>query len=78
MFAPFKKTIPRWLILLTAFLFSWNLGAQKFVHPTDVVKKVKDNFYKLNTYQAEFTILTQRKIRKNLPRVRPILKKAAR
>jgi outer membrane lipoprotein-sorting protein len=55
------KSLP---FLLITFLFSLNLNAQKFVHPTDVVKKVKDNFNKLNSYQAEFTILTERKDQK--------------
>jgi len=56
-----KKIIPFSVLI---FLMTISLDAQKFVHPTDVVKKIKDNFSKLNSYQAEFTILNERKDQK--------------
>lgn len=48
-------------VFLLFLLFSFSLEAQKFVHPTDVVKKIKEKFSHLKSYQAEFTILTERK-----------------
>ncbi|MDH4262144.1 MAG: outer membrane lipoprotein carrier protein LolA [Spirochaetia bacterium] len=62
-----KQILKNLLFLITILVFSLtlrNLNAQKFVHPTDVVKKVKDNFNKLNSYQAEFNIITERKNQK--------------
>ncbi|MDH4200133.1 MAG: outer membrane lipoprotein carrier protein LolA [Spirochaetia bacterium] len=45
-------------------LFSFSVDAMKFVHPTDVVKKVKENFANLDSYEAEFTIVSERKDQK--------------
>jgi len=63
------------IFLLISLMIVWNIGAQKFVHPTDVVKKVKDNFNKLNSYQAEFTIITERKDQKKITKGTAYFKK---
>jgi outer membrane lipoprotein-sorting protein len=49
---------------MIVFLSSLGISAQKFVHPTDVVKKIKNQFSTLESYQAEFSIVSERKEKK--------------
>lgn len=46
-------------LLAAAALFS-----QDFIHPTDVVKKTKERFKEMETYQAEFQIVTEQNKKK--------------
>lgn len=60
---------------ILVFFTTLSLDARKFVHPTDVVKKIKENFYKLDSYQAEFTILSERKDQKKYTKGNAYFKK---
>jgi len=73
------RTIPHVTKFIFVFvLVSYSTSGAKFVHPTDVVRKVKDNFNKLNSYQADFTIVTERKDQKKYTRGVAYYKKSGR
>jgi len=56
------KTLAAAVLLLV----SASLSAQKFTHQTDVVKAVKERFEGLETYMAEFTIVSEWKDKRKI------------
>ncbi len=54
MLRPFLRAIPALLLL-----FVHALSGQEFLHPSDVVKKMKENFKTMKSYEANFTIVVK-------------------
>ncbi len=52
-------------LLLIALVITTRIFTQEFVHPTDVVKQTKERFKAMETYQAEFQIVTEQNNKKS-------------
>jgi len=63
------------LSLCAALLIAHQITAQEFIHPTDIVTKVKKTMKTVETYEADFRIITKTKKKTKTTRGRAYYKK---